>query len=146
MAEYKVVEERTSYRDLSFLKRHREWGWNCPGEDIDFIEYDHKLAVALIEYKMRFNLYNCVTPTNNDKGYANLQVLIDLGNRASLPVFLVFYKHKWNFRIYPLNDYGILKHPPNNILSELTFVIFLYQLRGRVLPDEIKGKLKDNIL
>lgn len=146
MAEYPVIQERTSYRDLSFLRRHRDWGWNCPGEDIDFIEYDHKLAVALVEYKMRYNLQTCNTPKESDKGYSNLVALIDLGNKASLPVFLVFYKHKWNFRISPLNHYATTKQPPEGILSELQFVQFLYQLRSRELPNEIKAKLKSDIL
>jgi len=146
MAEYKVIEERTSYRDLSFLRRHREWGWNCPGEDIDFIEYDHKLAVALLEYKMRYNLQNCIVPRETEKGFTNLAALIDVGNRASLPVFIVFYKHKWNFRIFPLNYFANEKQPPQEILSEFRFVQFLYQLRGRELPQEVSLKLKSNIL
>jgi len=146
VAEYPVLQERTSYRDLSFLRRHRDWGWNCPGEDIDFIEYDHKLAVALLEYKMTYDLQNCIIPQESSKGYANLAALIDVGNKASLPVFVVFYKHKWNFRIFPLNHYANSKQPPSHILSELQFVQFLYQLRGRDLPEEIKAKLKSDIL
>lgn len=146
MTEHEVPEERTGWRDLSFLRRHRDWGWDCPALDIDFLEYDHKLAVALVEYKMRPNLQTCTTPQETDKGYANIAALINLGNRASLPVFLVFYKHKWNFVVTPLNHYAAQTQPPKGIISELQYVQFLYQLRGRHLPDEITAKLKGDIL
>ena len=33
-----VKREVTFWRDLKLLARHRDWGFNVPGEDIDFLE------------------------------------------------------------------------------------------------------------
>jgi len=47
-----VRPERTGWRDLELSKRHRQWGWDCPGIDLDFLflEYDRGKAVAIVEY------------------------------------------------------------------------------------------------
>lgn len=39
--------ERTGWRDERLSRRHREWGFDCPMVDCDFIavEFDHKEPV-----------------------------------------------------------------------------------------------------
>ena len=48
-----VRAERTGWRDQALSDRHREWGFNCPSVDLDFlmVEYNIGLPVALVEYK-----------------------------------------------------------------------------------------------
>ena len=50
-----VKQERTNWRDEALSQRHRQWGWNCPGLDLDFVflEYDKGRAVAVVEYKTK---------------------------------------------------------------------------------------------
>lgn len=44
LEEKEVKLEKTCWRDLDLLKRHRVWGWDCPAQDIDFLEYDKRKA------------------------------------------------------------------------------------------------------
>ena len=55
-----VRQERTGWRDEALSKRHRDWGWDCPAIDIDFlmIEYDKGKSVALVEYGGKTNATN----------------------------------------------------------------------------------------
>jgi len=131
-----VPDERTFQRDMKLLLRHRQWGFNVPAEDIDFIEYDNRKAIALVEYKRAYDLASC--HPNLD---ANLEALIDLGNKASLPVFCTFYKSLRWYRVFPLNKFAKDKGPPDGILSEHKYVDFLYWLRGRQMPDHIRERL-----
>jgi len=132
-----VPDERTFQRDMKLLLRHRQWGFNIPAVDIDFLEYDNRKSVALIEYKRASDLAEC-NPNLTD---ANLQALVDLGDRASIPVFCTFYKSlKW-YRVFPVNEIAKQKGPPEGILSEYKYVDFLYWLKGRQMPDHIREKL-----
>ena len=49
-----VKEERSGWRDEMLSQRHRDWGFNCPAIDIDFllIEYNSAKVKALVEYNM----------------------------------------------------------------------------------------------
>lgn len=129
--------ERTYRRDMKLLLRHREWGFDCPAEDIDFLEYNNRKAVALVEYKASYELDN-VQPNKNE---ANLQALCDLGNRASIPVFVVFYRPNLHaFRVFALNELAA-KQVPEGVLSEYKYVDFLYWLKGRRMPESLRSHL-----
>jgi len=132
-----VPDERTFQRDMKLLVRHRQWGFNMPAVDIDFLEYDNRKSIALVEYKRAADLARCYPELNT-----NLQALIDLGNRASLPVFCTFYNPnlKW-YRIFPVNENAKEKGTPGGILSEYKYVDFLYWLKGRQMPEHIREKL-----
>lgn len=133
-----VKEEVTFRRDMELLKRHRDWGFNVPAEDIDFLEYDERKAIALVEYKRRINLEE----VSADLSDANIQALMDLGNRASIPVFSAFYTpDRKRFRVFGLNDRGKGYGPPREVISEYKYVDFLYWVRGRTMPKEIGEKL-----
>lgn len=133
-----IPDERTFERDMKLLLRHRQWGFNIPAVDIDFLEYDNRKSIALVEYKRAPDLARC----NANPANANLQALVDLGNRASIPVFCTFYNPnlKW-YRIFPLNETAKKKAPPDGIVSEHKYVGFLYWLKGREIPDHIREKL-----
>ena len=97
-----VKSEHTFERDLTLCTLHRQWGYDVPATDIDFLEYDNRNPNALVEYKKRDNWRTA--PVDKD---ANLTALIRLGNRAQIPVFCVFYKPDHSmFRVIPVNTFG----------------------------------------
>ena len=117
--------------------------------DLDFIlaEYDRCVPMALIDYKHEHGVINLES--------ANIRTLIALGDMAGLPAFIVRYGHSnqdgwWGevpedstpwFQVIPLNVYAHgadLPSNDNNIkLSELVFVSWLYDMRGRKIPQDI---------
>jgi len=127
-----VREERTGWRDSKLSERHRKWGWNLPIVDIDFlvIEYDNGKAVALVEYKHEIAPLQYVRNTS-------YQAMIDLGNRASIPVFACRYNSDFNWwKVIPLNL--IAKKLTNRKeMNEKEWVTFLYKIRGKDLPKHI---------
>lgn len=133
-----VKKERTGWRDLELSKRHRRWGWDCPAVDLDFLflEYDKGKAVAIIEYKHEYSaIQHSQHPT--------YQAMIDLGNRAKLPVFGVRYSNDfYSWKGVALNDYAKFHLPKRKCMTEIEWVRFLYALRGYELPKEIEWDLK----
>ena len=134
--------ERTGWRDAALSERHRRYGLNCPMTDIDFlcVEYDSCEARALIEYKGQ----RAPQQFPNAPQY---RTLVNLGNRAALPVFAVRYADDFSsWRVAPLNGKAkeILKK--QTTLTEQQFVKMLYYLRGREAPQDVLDNLdKDAI-
>lgn len=127
MSDPNVKPEKTGKRDLALNNRHRTWGWNVPAEDIDFLEYDNKKAVALVEYKKE-NAPRVFLKTD-----ANLSALRDLADRAGLPAFVVRYAIDFNWwTVRALNKIAksIVPEPLIRI-PESKYVEFLYSIRGR---------------
>lgn len=141
--------ESTSWRDEHLSVRHRTWGDATPATDLDWIviEYDFRVPVALIDYKLglnyeslhheRFNLAIVATLATGYTGPKHVGPKTDKG----LPFFVVSYRHDpWQFKIHPHNEAAreiLPKETWNLILEEERYVRFLYWLRGRVAPDEI---------
>jgi hypothetical protein len=136
-------------RDAWLSGRHRVWGSNVPAMDLDFIlaEYDRCVPIALIDYKHERATINLES--------ANSRTLTALGDMAGIPAFIVQYGHSnqdgfwapvpehsvpW-FQVIPLNSYAHTAGLPSNDnktrLSELVFVSWLYELRGRKIPQGI---------
>lgn len=133
-----IPEERSFHRDIGLLVRHRQWGFNMPAVDIDFLEYDERKSIALVEYKRSLDLANS-KPNLAD---SNLQALIDLADRASLPVFCTFYSPNYNwYRAFPVNGIAEQQAPPDRVLSEYEWVDFLHWLKGRQIPEYLEQKL-----
>lgn len=129
-----VSEERTGWRDLALSRRHKKWGEDCPMVDIDFLalEYDRARAKAIVEYKHEN------APPDQYASRANYLALIDLGNRAGLPVFVVRYPSDFSwFWVTPLNEAARVLVAEPTRLSEREWVEVLYKLRGRSVPDEL---------
>ena len=141
----KTKPEFTSKRDIELSKRHRKYGLHINQEDIDFLEYDSpRDLIALIEYKIALDLAIARPPAAGEPNYANLCALEELANRASLPVFLTFYrppKYQW-WRVFPINRFAENTKPPTNIISEFIYVEFLHWLRKRAIPPEVKVQLE----
>ena len=137
----KVREERSGWRDEALSLRHREWGWDCPALDVDFllIEYDYGHPVALVEYKHEDAAPQVVT-------HPSYRALIELADRASLPLFVVRYAEgfAW-FRVVPLNEQAKECLSDRITWSEKEYVSFLYGLRGRHIPSEIAESLSEGI-
>ena len=128
-----VKGERTGWRDLRLSQRHRTWGSNCPAVDIDFLslEYDRGMPVAIVEYKHE----------NAPPQYAsnpNYQALINLGNRAELPVFAVRYTNDFEWwEVVPLNELAKTYCPERKHMTEFGWVTFLYHMRGYDPPKHL---------
>jgi len=136
-------------RDAWLSGRHRVWGSNVPAMDLDFIlaEYDKCVPVALIDYKHEHGTINLES--------ANNRTLTALGDMASIPAFIVRYGHSnqdgwWGevpedsvpwFQIIALNSHAHTADLPSNAndtkLSELVYVSWLYEMRGRKIPQAI---------
>ena len=136
-------------RDAWLSGRHRVWGSNVPAMDLDFIlaEYDKCVPVALIDYKHEHGVIMLKS--------ANNRTLTALGDMAGIPAFIVRYGHSnqegwWGevpedsvpwFQIIPLNVYAhgadLPSNDNNTRLSELVFVSWLYEMRGRKIPQDI---------
>lgn len=128
-----VKRERTRWRDLRLSKRHRRWGWDCPAVDLDFLflEYDKGRAVALVEYKHERAAPQYAT-------HPTYQAMIDLGNRAGVPVFACRYNDDFTeWRVVPLNGKAKEFLSERTAMSEIEWVTFLYRLRGYDPPSTL---------
>lgn len=122
--------ERTHWRDMALSSRHRTWGWDCPAVDIDFllVEYNHGHPMALVEYKHQLAKKADVT-------HPSYRALIELANRAELPLFVVSYElDQGRFTPQALNPLAINLLPQTQTMQEKEYVDFLYALRKRSRP------------
>lgn len=134
MSEPVVSLERTGWRDEALSRRHREWGWDCPAVDIDFllVEYDRAEPKAIIEYKSE----DAAGQTSKHPSYVALRKLADA---AALPLFTVRYGRDFSWwRVTSLNNIALrLLEGERTALyfSEQDYVRFLYEvIRGRKMP------------
>lgn len=128
-----VRPERTGWRDEGLSRRHRRWGWDCPAVDLDFLllEYDRGKASALVEYKNEH-----AAPIY--ASHPTYQAMIDLGNRANIPVIACRYSDDftvWN--VSPLNAIAKRYLPERRTLTEAEWVSLLYHIRGYDVPQEV---------
>jgi hypothetical protein len=127
-----VRSERTGWRDLSLSRRHREWGVDCPANDIDLlVEVARGIPVAIIEYKR--------ASANLEDSYQSIRSTEILADRARIAFFVVRYerrREKWYFRIERANAIGsaFLHSESSRVplsLCEIDFVRLLYRIRKR---------------
>ncbi|MBQ3454982.1 MAG: hypothetical protein IJG36_00975 [Synergistaceae bacterium] len=136
-----VKQERTFWRDAGLSQRHRQWGWDCPMMDIDFLalEYDKGEPAVLVEYKNE----HAETQYASHPSY---QALIKLGNKAGLPVIACRYSDDYTkWRVVPLNAKAAEFVPESKILNEYEWVNLLYQIRGREITHEEFESMKVEI-
>lgn len=131
-----VRQERSGWRCQEISERHREWGYNCPAVDLDFlvVEYNHGNPVALVEYKNR--RYNSVN--THDRTYDALTRLADGYTGGPLPFLVAVYdEHDWWFIVHPMNDAARrhYRHCAGEPISEQRFVKSLYLLRKRKMDE-----------
>lgn len=133
MSDRQVRQERTGWRDLALSRRHRRWGWDCPAVDLDFLflEYDKGKAVALVEYKHENAAPQYAT-------HPTYQAMIDLGNRAGIPVFGCRYAADFSwYKVTGLNTEARKWINGQVKITEREWVTFLYRIRGYELPQAI---------
>jgi len=139
-----VKKERTGWRDKELSERHRDWGYNCPTVDLDFVvvEYNHGKPVAIVEYKH----YKALRQNLDHPTYRALCALANGYKEGPLPCLIArYWPDCWAFKITPLNHaaqahYKHLKD--NEILTECRFVRSLYLLRKDVLSKEDESDIK----
>lgn len=131
--------ERTGWRDEQISRRHREWGYNCPAVDLDFLvcEYNVGEPVALVEYKHeRAQPPSLLHPT--------MRALRSLADTAALPFMLVYYRREpWRFLVFPANERAQNFYRGVRSLSEQRFVKSLYVLRSHVIDAQVYDRLDD---
>lgn len=128
-----VRQERTGWRDQALSERHRRWGWDCPAVDVDFLflEYDKGQPVALVEYKHERSPAQYAS-------HPSYQAMINLGDRANIPVFAVRYEDTFTcWSVIPLNGIATEKLSERAMMTEREWVTFLYELRGYTPPDTL---------
>ena len=133
--------ERTGWRDEELSRWHRRLGVNCPAVDIDFLlmEYDHGKVSALIEYKNEY-------ASPQYASHPNYQALIDLGDRADLPVIVCRYKTDFSqWKVIPLNNKAKSIIPQRTTLNETEYISLLYKIRGRDCPKSVIDGMKIEI-
>jgi len=139
-----VRQERTGWRCEEISKRHREWGYNCPAVDLDFmvVEYNYGKPVALIEYKDK----HAKLPSLDHPTIKALAALAD-GYKKPLPFFIAIYcPEDWWFRVIPINEIAKKIYKGKTELTEKRFVKSLYLIRNIALSDQdvqAINKLKD---
>lgn len=134
-------QERSDWRDQAFSHRHRDWGFDCPAVDIDFLmlEYDEGKPIALVEYK-------CFPagPGDIDKNssYRAMKNLVNGNKCGPIPFFVACYWPEiWAFRIHPMNNAARHVFATPEALTEREYVTKLYEMRGRTIPFDIRRSL-----
>ena len=113
--------ERTHWRDETISQRHREWGFDCPCTDVDFLLIEYHIAepVAIVEYKHSKANF----PNLQQSSYRALQRLAE---RSELPLLLTFYwPDIWAFRVYPLNKLAKKHFKLNENLKGILIALFI---------------------
>jgi hypothetical protein len=99
------------------------------------IEYNRGKAVALVEYKNEH-------AEPQVKTHPSYRALIDLADRADLPVFACRYTDDMtSWLVVPLNDCATSVLPERKRMTESEYVTFLYGLRRLEIPSEILERL-----
>ena len=145
-----VRTERTGWRCEAISRRHREWGYNCPAVDLDFVvaEYNHGKPVALIEYKD----HHARQPDLLHPTYQALIALADGYSGGAIPCLIAVYcPEQWWFRVVPLNEVARIHYAhirSSETLTEQRFVRSLYLLRQKTLTQEDEqaiGRLNNDL-
>lgn len=134
-----VKRERSDWRDQALSHRHRDWGYDCPAVDVDFllIEFHQGEPKALIEYKAEW------AQMPNDRA---LRAMRALANNSKIPLFVVFYNSEhWWFRVVPCNAWARAAVNTITTLSEHQYVALLYRVRGAVFPRALAATLNTYI-
>lgn len=126
-----VKPENLEFRDGDLSLRHREWGFDCPAVDLDFVvvEYNRGEASAIVEYKY------AATATEPDLSHPSMKALAGLANAAGVPFIVALYtREPWTFRVFRGNEHAErVYREEGRLLTEREFVESLYFIRRRKL-------------
>jgi hypothetical protein len=95
--------ERTGWRDQAISRRHRDWGFNCPAVDLDFVllEFNHGSPAAVVDYKH----YAKENPLEGLNEWA-IKAMSALYNERgeNLPFFVArYWPDRWAFEVLAMN-------------------------------------------
>ena len=139
-----VRQERTGWRDERISARHRDWGFNCPAVDLDFlmVEYNLGKPVALVEYKH----HQAMMPNVKHPTYRALIDLADGYRDDPLLALISFYwPEVWAFKVFPINGVAKEWFADGEGVSEYDYVTRLYRMRRFKLAKELEGKLRTEL-
>lgn len=128
--------ERTGWRDQAISARHREWGFNCPAVDLDWLMVEYNLGepVALVEYKH----YLASAPSLMHPTY---RALAALAQKAAVPFLIAYYwPDLWAFRVAPVTPLAVDLFPVSD-LSEVEYVAKLYEARRLAIDAHVLRRL-----
>jgi hypothetical protein len=137
VANREVRNERTGWRDEAISERHRLYGYDAPFVDLDFvgIEYDKARVMALVEYKAK----GARIPSLEHPSYRAMRELAD---NSKVPFLVVFYDPQtWMYFVMPANQFAQRHFKTPVMLTERSYVEFLYRLRNRQAPAGLLEKL-----
>lgn len=120
-----TAHERTGIRDLSYSAWHRTLGPNLPACDLDWIEFDRGVPVALLETKH-------LQAADENIYTASLRAQEKLAEMASLPHFIVRYDvdpPAAMFFIEPRNQWAEQYVDSPCYMDEGEYTRFLHDLR-----------------
>jgi hypothetical protein len=131
--------ERTGWRDPLLSLVHKRWGFDSPATDVDlFIEYDHKKARGLVEYKHEAAQLQRSSDANN-------AALINLCNRASVSALATRYRDDYTvWTVTPLNQRATDYQAKRIELNRAEYVTLLYRIRGREPPRYLIQQIRDD--
>src|SRR5208283_3075561 len=91
----RVRQPNTSVLDRAVLAqllsdRHRQWGYDCPAVDLDFVTYNRGEPLALIEYKHEMAAQMDLQSMKQQR-YRPFAVLSKFATKAGIPFFICRY-------------------------------------------------------
>lgn len=134
-----VRSERLGWRDERISRRHREWGYDCPAANLDFVVIEYSLGrpVALVEYKH----HNAAEPDMDSPTNRAMRELAGV-----LPYFVAHYwPDSWAFRLWPGNAAAREHCEDGQAFTERAFVTLLYRLRALAVREHVLAKLSTEL-
>jgi hypothetical protein len=131
--------ERTGWRDEQLSLRHRRWGFNCPGVDLDLVMLEYHLSepVAVVEYKH----HRAQQPDLTHPNYLAMGALAD---RACVPMFVArYWPDTWAIHLFAVTGLAetALGNRKDERMSEQGYVLFLHHIRQVLVHDRVVAGL-----
>lgn len=151
------LQVRMAFWDEGFSQRHRQWGYDCPADDIDqivadvpmgdkdvpstmLVETSYGRPYALVEYKHERGLQ-----VDRSRYARQWGVYTWMADRCGIPAFCVFYRREdYAMYIVPLNDIAKGYCKQEKWVPERLWVKVLYRFRGMDIPERLYSALNSS--
>jgi hypothetical protein len=138
-------EERNGWRDEAISRLHRQFGFDYPAVDIDFLlcEYDEGIPVAIIEHK-------CIGWKEQKKWHPSFSAVRSIADTARIPFWLCEYAADLSFfQLSRMNSIALSMCPKELRLTQDGYRKFLERLRAgssfraveSATPEQLKGSI-----
>lgn len=127
--------------ELLLSDRHRQWGFDTPMVNVDFlcVRYDGEVPVAIIEYK---HFEAEFQEDSNLRALQKLYVRQPDGSYIRCPLFVVSWQE--DFRAWQITDGYSVEKVVAWFPSEPQYVQWLYSLAGRTVPEKVVARLEQH--